>query len=181
MLLKVNGRLEKDGNNYWLFLKSGVAIKVEKCTPADGEGNYLILVTWDEDLNCFVFSDEKELSLFQVLKNIKGVGNVKASRILSACSTDDFIYLVKSEEVEALSHLPGIGERTAKRIVVEIGGSLKHDLLLDSSFMELLDAAKDLGYDGKVVEQILSSDSGWKKLPFDEALRWIIDKLNVLK
>ncbi|HPU69855.1 MAG TPA: helix-hairpin-helix domain-containing protein [Coprothermobacter proteolyticus] len=179
MLLKAKGTLQQEGQSYWFSFKPDFSIEVVKCTTKVGEGEYLLFVSFDNDLHVFLFSNEEELGLFQVLKNVKGVGNVKASRILSLYDVQELLDMIKDGHEEQLALLPGIGERTAKRIVVELSGHFKNnDHAVDDSFTETVNAACDLGYDRKVVTELLRRSSEWRNKNLEDALRWLIKELN---
>jgi len=147
VLLKVSGALSQEDESYWFSLKTGLSIEVTRCTTKVG-----------------VFSNKEEFSLFQVLKNVKGVGNIN---------------MIKAGNEHELALLPGIGERTAKRIVAELSGRLtntRHDF--DNDFMEVVNAACDLGYERNVVTELLNGSSEWRDKTLEDALRWVIRELN---
>ena len=71
-------------------------------------------------MELFGFFDKEELSAFRLLISVSGVGPKAAMSILSQLSTDRFAYAVASEDVKALAKAPGIGAKTAARIVLEL-------------------------------------------------------------
>jgi len=179
VLLKVSGTLSQEDESYWFSLKTGLSIEVTRCTTRAGDGEYLFFVSFDNDIRVFVFSNKEEFGLFQVLKNVKGVGNIKASRILSLYDVQQLLNMIKAGDEHELALLPGIGERTAKRIVAELSGRLtntRHDF--DNDFMEVVNAACDLGYERNVVTELLNGSSEWRDKTLEDALRWVIRELN---
>lgn len=73
----------------------------------------------------FGFVDRAERSLFRVLIKANGVGPKLACAILSGMSSDQFISAVMNEDISALVKMPGVGKKTAERLVVELKDKLK--------------------------------------------------------
>ena len=66
------------------------------------------------------FSSESERTLFRTLLRVSGVGAKMALAILSGMSAADFARCVQTEDIAALVRLPGIGRKTAERLIVEM-------------------------------------------------------------
>ncbi len=66
------------------------------------------------------FSSEKERLLFRTLLKVNGVGAKMALVILSGMSATEFAFCVQSEDTSALVRLPGIGKKTAERLIIEM-------------------------------------------------------------
>ena len=88
------------------------------------------LVVRDDAHLLFGFASEAERGLFRALIKVNGVGAKVALAILSGISTDDFAICVNTGDVAALTRVPGIGKKTAERLIVEMRDKLD-DLLLD--------------------------------------------------
>ena len=73
----------------------------------------------------FGFGTERERSLFRELIKISGVGPRIALGILSGSTVDEFHRSVESQDVAALTRIPGIGRKTAERLIVEMRDRLK--------------------------------------------------------
>jgi holliday junction DNA helicase RuvA len=71
------------------------------------------------------FGTERERSLFRELIKVSGVGPRIALAILSGVSVDDFHRCIESEDVATLVRVPGIGRKTAERLVIEMRDRLK--------------------------------------------------------
>lgn len=74
----------------------------------------------EDAVNLYGFHRDAERSLFRTLLKVSGVGAKTALVILSGASVDDFARLVRNGEIAALTRIPGIGKKTAERIVVEL-------------------------------------------------------------
>ena len=71
------------------------------------------------------FATEAERSMFRSLIKINGVGPKLALSILSAISADDFARCIQDNDTTTLVRLPGVGKKTAERLVIEMRDKLK--------------------------------------------------------
>ncbi len=110
--------------------------------PAVGEAVTLFthqVVREDAHL-LFGFARQSERRLFRALLKVSGVGAKMALAVLSGMSADDFARCIETDDVTALTRLPGIGKKTAERLVVEM-----RDRLSDAELREALPAATGQG------------------------------------
>ena len=70
------------------------------------------------------FADKQERSLFRQLIKVNGVGPKLALTILSGISPDEFVRCVHAEDTAALVRLPGVGKKTAERLIIEVKDKL---------------------------------------------------------
>lgn len=98
---------------------------LEKTT---GTGRQLSLLTHlivrETELTLYGFENEEELSLFQVLLDVNGVGPKVALSMLSTLSTDVLKGAIVREESAVLQRVPGIGKKTAERIMFHLRDKL---------------------------------------------------------
>ena len=78
------------------------------------------LVIRDDQQTLFGFGTEEERHLFRNLVKVNGVGAKLALTILSGISVDGFIRCVETEDKDALIKLPGIGRKTAERLILDM-------------------------------------------------------------
>ncbi len=133
----------------------------------------------------YAFSKLEEKSLFKMLVGINGIGPKKAMPILSSSIPDDIINRIVSGDVPMLSSLPGIGPKTAKRIIIELKDKLSDysasisDIEDNNIVNDALNALTVLGYSGvavrKAIDQILA------KNPDIETAELIKKTLNKIK
>ncbi len=96
----------------------------------------------------FGFAELRDRSLFRTLIKVNGVGPKLAIAILSGMEADDIARCVRDNNVKALTKVPGIGQKTAERLVIELRDRLKNwdanpnDLLASGGF-HLADAGED--------------------------------------
>lgn len=81
---------------------------------------YTILTVREDAMQLFGFASTAERSMFTLLTTIQGIGGKTALGILSAASLADLRKAVATGNVAALQRLPGIGKKTAERLVVEL-------------------------------------------------------------
>ncbi len=78
------------------------------------------LVVREDSLTLFGFLDEDEKSLFVMLQTASGVGPKLAQAMLAVLSPDDLRRSVTTEDVRTLTQVPGIGQKGAQRIILEL-------------------------------------------------------------
>jgi Holliday junction DNA helicase RuvA len=95
--------------------------------PAVGEPVALFthLVVREDAHILFGFAAERERRLFRALLKVSGVGPKMALGILSGSSVEDFLRTVEAEDTAMLTRIPGIGRKTAERIIIEMRDSVK--------------------------------------------------------
>lgn len=91
-------------------------------------GNKITLLTHfvvREDAHLlFGFHSEQERKLFRTLIKVNGVGPKLALTILSGMETDHFVHCIHAQDATSLTHIPGIGKKTAGRLIVEMKDAL---------------------------------------------------------
>lgn len=95
--------------------------------PAPGQGVLLhthLVVREDAHL-LFGFFEQQERALFRALIKVSGVGPKVALAILSGVTADEFVRLVRHDDDTALTRIPGIGKKTAERLLLEMRDRLK--------------------------------------------------------
>jgi holliday junction DNA helicase RuvA len=95
--------------------------------PAVGEPVALFThLTIREDAHIlFGFGSDSERRLFRGLLKVSGVGPKIALGVLSGASVEDFLRIIEAEDVAMLTRIPGIGRKTAERIIIEMRDSVQ--------------------------------------------------------
>jgi len=83
------------------------------------------LVVREDSQTLYAFATEDERSLFRSLIRVNGVGAKLALAILSGVSTADFIQCIEHEDTSTLVRLPGVGKKTAERLIIEMKDRIK--------------------------------------------------------
>tara|TARA_Y100001970_G_scaffold249501_1_gene320039 strand:- start:566 stop:1150 length:585 start_codon:yes stop_codon:yes gene_type:complete len=130
--------------------------------PNIGEEVFLntFLQVTENSHSLYGFINSEEKALFEMLISINGIGPKTVMPILSSARPDDVINRIVSGDVSMLSSLPGIGTKTAKRIIIELKDKLSDyssdDIpeLADGSIVkDTLNALSSLGYSGLSVKR----------------------------
>ncbi len=74
----------------------------------------------EDSVSLYGFLRESERRLFREVQKVSGIGAKIALAVLSGASVDEFARLVQTGDVAALTRIPGIGKKTAERIIVEL-------------------------------------------------------------
>jgi Holliday junction DNA helicase RuvA len=132
MFQYLKGSIEEIFNDYCIIEVNNIGYKVAASANTLSELQKLK----DKDLNehkiftyvhvkedgwtIYGFLSREELKVFELLITVSGVGPKIACGILSVCSPSRFVMLVAAADVKGLSKLPGIGAKTAQRIILEL-------------------------------------------------------------
>jgi Holliday junction DNA helicase RuvA len=134
----------------------GVPMSTFYNLPALGEKVVLLThLTVREDAHLlYGFGTVEELNVFKQLIKISGVGARTALAILSGMSVADLIQAVTRQEAGRLTKVPGIGKKTAERLLLELKGKLGADFnaggaMLNDATSDILNALAALGYSDK--------------------------------
>ena len=144
---------------------SGVGYKVLAPLPllvslVQGEKIALYIHTHvrEDQITLFGFRDEIDLFLFTKLTSVSGIGPKSALAMLSVHSPRSIADAVERGDASALSHTPGVGKKTAEKIIIELEGKLSHLVgkAEDSdTTLEVRMALEALGYTSKEIHQAL--------------------------
>jgi Holliday junction DNA helicase RuvA len=74
----------------------------------------------EDTVALYGFLREQERALFRTLQKVSGIGAKTSLAVLSGVATDEFARLVQTGDIAALTRIPGIGKKTAERIIVEL-------------------------------------------------------------
>ncbi|OOZ42091.1 Holliday junction branch migration protein RuvA [Solemya elarraichensis gill symbiont] len=120
---------------------------------------YTHLVVRDDAHILFGFFRESERTLFRTLLKVSGVGGKMALAILSGMSAEDFVLCVQSDDHATLTRIPGVGKKTAQRLVIEmkdkvadfagvpsVAGKAQVQAVTESPESEAVSALVALGY-----------------------------------
>lgn len=176
--------LEVNGIGYEIAVPLSTSFQL----PNVGESAYLLthLVVREDQHSLYGFATDEERKLFRALIKISGVGAKLAITILSGTNVNGFIQSVVNEDIDALVHLPGIGKKTAERLVVEMKDKVSEissdenslsESNENSAVAEAINALVNLGYKTKDAKTILDKiESGG--LTVEELIRQALKSLN---
>lgn len=166
-----------------------VAVPLRSLGDIPGEGNAVFMYTYthvrEDALQLFGFTSEDERRVFATLLGVTGVGPKLALAILSGIPVERFVEAIYGEDVILLSSIPGLGKKTAARLVLELKGKLQALKGTDSFFQtgiagDSISALVNLGYkrhlSEKAVEKALKNGAAAIEDIIKEALKSLTDK-----
>ena len=173
MIASLEGTVAHKDTNHLIILVGGVGIEVfapyttiEKIN-SDRAFLYTRLIVREDALALYGFSTESERGLFDAFVKISGIGPKLAITILGSLSADNIRSAVLNERPEILSRVPGIGKKTAQKIIFELQDKFAAglDALPADDFSSLvadvMDALTALGY------SIIEAQSAVQSIPAD--------------
>lgn len=115
--------LEANGIGYDIRITMETASNL----PSIGEDIkiYTYMHVREDDVSLFGFLTKDDLKVFKLLIGVSGIGPKGALGILSALTADDIRFAVLSDDVKAISKAPGIGTKTAQKLIIELKDKLK--------------------------------------------------------
>ena len=180
MLSYIKGSLEVKTSGYIVIETGGLGYKIympETSIEKLGDiGSTVKVHTYmkvrEDDISLFGFNTNEELRMFELLLSVSGIGAKSAVVILSNISPSKFALAVITNDVGILKKLPGIGPKTAARIILELKDKLKTEETISTSDMdnvsstspiiennnisEAMAALQVLGYSIREIEEALS-------------------------
>lgn len=153
------------GVGYKIFMPEGAIQNLE----VDSEAKiYTFMRVREDDVSLYGFLNVEELAMFELLISVGGIGAKSAVGILSNIAPSKFALAVITDDVTTLKKLPGIGAKTAQRIILELKDKIKTQEATEQENeikqkTEVSDSAKDaiealqvLGYTRREVEEAIS-------------------------
>jgi Holliday junction DNA helicase RuvA len=169
MIASLRGRLLSKRPDNLIVEVNGVGyslhVPISTLSSLPDESAEIFLFTYlhvrEDVLQLYGFRTEEEKRIFITLIGVSGIGPRIALSILSTIPSDTFYTLVHSEDVESLCRVPGLGKKTAQRIILELREKLpamkeKRDILYDDT----LSALVNLGYKKNIAQDALDRAYG---------------------
>ena len=178
MYAYIKGVLDTKTNGYVIVEAGGIGYKIFmslKSIESLGEIEDTVKVythyyVREDNISLYGFTSNDELRMFELLLSVSGIGAKSAIAMLSEISPSSFALAVISNDVSKLVKIPGIGNKTAARIVLELKDKLKTEEALTTS-AETLTAIKEDNKNSEIIAalQVL----GYTRKEIDKALEKI--------
>jgi len=177
MFAYIKGSLEMKFKNYVVIDVGGLGYKVfmpENDINSIGEVGEIIKVftfyrVREDDVSIYGFKTQEQLRMFELLLSVSGVGAKSALVMLSCIEPSDFAIAVISNNVKLLTQIPGIGPKSAQRIILELKDKLKAEQneeqieesklksdKVNENVQEAISGLMVLGYTKKDIEKAFS-------------------------
>ncbi len=149
--------VEAGGIGYFISMPPAISVKYKQHTEVKV---YTYMNVKEDGISLFGFESQKQLELFKKLTSVSGVGGKTAMALLGVCSVNEITSAIVSNDVTMLCKAPGLGKKSAQRIILElkekistdditsiIGGDITSDSVdLSDAKSEALEALLVLGY-----------------------------------
>ena len=174
----IKGILEMKFNNYIVVENGGIGYKIfmpQSTIEKIGDvGNTVKVYTHyhvrEDEISLYGFLTNEELNMFELLISVSGIGAKSAISMLSNITPSSFALAVISNDIAKLTKIPGVGPKSAQRIVLELKDKLKTDeafekhdekivnaISNDNKVQEAVSALQVLGYNRKEIEKALEN------------------------
>ena len=133
MFAYIKGSLEVKSINYVVVENNGIGYEIFVPMSVIGNmpqiGSEVMIYTYmnvrEDALQLFGFLDRDTLEVFKLLITVSGIGPKGAIGVLGTLSADDIRYAVMAEDAKTIAKAPGIGAKTASKVVIELKDKLK--------------------------------------------------------
>lgn len=194
MIHSIEGKILQKHATFTVINVSGIGfglhIPLSTYEKLGNPGTIAQLITYlhvrEDTLQFFGFHTTEERDLFLSLISISGIGPKLAIGILSGVSVKDFCAMIENGDTARIKRIPGIGQKTADRLIVELKNRVgkifamqpSPDTSLTGNFEEAMLALQSLGYKQNDAQKMLNTIS--KDLPPNTAVEELI-KLTLKK
>lgn len=176
MFSYIKGSLEVKTENYIVLEVGGIGFKIFMSNTAMQKlgslGENVKIHTYmqvrEDDISLYGFVTNEELRMFELLLSVSGIGAKSALTMLSSITPSSFALAVISNDIKTLTKIPGIGTKSAQRIILELKDKLKTQESVKENNVEIrmaiqeedkgneaVEALKVLGYTRMEIEQVL--------------------------
>lgn len=171
MIDQISGKIISINDNYVVLGVGGLGIKVNISANFASKlvnEDLITLVTYlnvrEDALDLYGFKNESERNLFLMLISISGIGPKLAVSILSWVEIEELKSKILSGDIKSLTSIPGVGAKTAKRIIVELKDKLSKTTTTELGFeddyssnisKDVLSALVGLGYSESVATEVI--------------------------
>ncbi len=158
----VTGTVHAFGVDYVLIDVHGVGYRINFYHPEElAVGKQMTIYTYqnvrEDEISLFGFLSLLEYDLFIKLISVKGLGPRIACNILSKASVEEIIKAIEDGDVNFMKRMPGIGNKTASQIILDLKGKLVSldDEKVNENLNDVADALKALGYKQQEIRNVL--------------------------
>ncbi len=190
MFAYINGKIADKSNNYVVIDAGGVGYKIFMSAKGieglkeigEQQKVYTYYYVREDNISLYGFLSNEELRMFELLLSVSGVGAKSALGILSEITPSSFALAVITNDDSKLVKIPGIGKKTAARMILELKDKLKTETAIeknekikvaikeDNKDNEAVSALQVLGYTTKEIEKALAKIDV-NNLPVEEIIK----------
>lgn len=147
--------IDVGGIGYGVFMPA----KAMGLLPRTGEEVkiYTYLNVREDAMQLFGFLTRDDVEIFRLLIGVSGIGPKGGIAILSVLSSDDLRFAVLSGDAKAISAAPGIGKKTAEKVILELKDKLDMESMLDRTAGDTDISSRDSSSFGEVAEEAVQA------------------------
>ena len=186
MFAYIKGSLEMKSSGYIVIDINGLGYKIfmsQSNIDTIGELHDIVKVftyvkVREDDISIYGFKTQEQLKMFELLISVSGVGAKSALVMLSCIEPSDFAIAVISNDVKVLTKVPGIGNKSAQRIILELKDKLKEEQIEE----KLKDSSKKTKDNSENINEAISGLMvlGYSKKDIEKAFEHLdIDNLSI--
>jgi Holliday junction DNA helicase RuvA len=193
LITGITGTLEATGQD-WVQVKVGGGVSIQIFVPASailelGDIGEVVrlhtrLYIRDDEAVLYGFTTPDALRLFQMLTGVSGIGPRTSLAILSTLGTQSLINAVATEDLSTLSKVPGVGRKSAGRLVLELKSRLEKEQteapVLPAGIVadgEVVSALMALGYSAAESRRVVTSMNDADNPPLEEKIRRALQQI----
>ncbi len=189
LISSIRGGIESVGPDWVDVAVGGITLRLsvpgstaERMVRLSGEVRlFTSLQVRDDSLSLYGFSTEEERLAFEVLIGISGVGPRVALSVLSRFTPSELAAAVSAGDADAFTAVPGVGKRTASRILLELKGKLEGDWAVPAEAVagqgEVMEALTALGYSAAEAREAVAALPRGDSLSLEEKLREALQRM----
>ena len=191
MIASLQGIVDAIGNDWMAVNVNGVGYKVSVPTSVLSEGGvtgreiklFTHLHVREDEMTLYGFGEADDLRLFETLLTVSGLGPKTALGMLSAMSSGELSMAIASASVEMLTSIPGIGKKTADRLILELRDKMgalvavSPTARLTQENVDVVSALTSLGYSVQEATRAVATLPAGKKLPVEEKVKLTLQYL----
>jgi len=163
MYAYIKGKLAAKSNEFVIVDNGGIGYKIHTAFSTieaiGSEGDDVKLFTHlyvrEDNMSLFGFRSNEELSMFELLLSVSGVGPKAAISVLSTLSPSKFSLCVITDDAKSLTKAQGIGLKTAQRIILELRDKVKKEDISGAVQAGSVDMPSDSSIIGEAISALL--------------------------
>jgi Holliday junction DNA helicase RuvA len=160
--------VDVNGVGYFIYLSKRYLLDLE---PGKEVKIFTTLIHREDTMKLFGFQTKEERELFNLLTSVSGIGAKTALGMLSAFSVSDIVTSIYANDTKKLSKAPGIGMKTAQRIILELREKI-------SGLKTEITGSYDTSADSEKIEQYEETEAalfalGYSTQEVQSALKWL--------
>ena len=190
MIATLEGILEYRGDDHVIVNVGGIGFRVFVPTSTSSQlgavkgrvSLYTHLHVREDNISLYGFASREELTLFKSLISVTGIGTKLALALLSALKPKQLVMAITSGDIDVLSQTPGIGKKTASRLVVELKGKLEKEwqeaaLPVAPERADVMAALTGLGYSVMEAARAISRLPDSEELSLEEKVKMALQQM----